>query len=387
MANILIATALFPPEPVVSASISMDLASELSKCHEVTVVRPRPSRPLGFNHGSSVKTDNFNIIEVNSFVHPKSSFFGRSRESLSLGVAVFSHVIRNHKQVDIAYLNLWPVFAQLLAVIACKIKRIPFIIHVQDIYPEAIQIKSKRIYSWLNTILLDIDTVVLRSADKVISISPEICDYLVLTRNLDRNKIVSIPNWNSEVEKEILSETNYSDKKFTYLYLGNIGPLANLNLILKEFESVNLKDSEFIVAGSGSEKAELQRTFSHNKSIVFCEVRDGEVMNNLGKADILVLPIDMRLKLSSLPSKMIAYLFSGKPILAICNEDSVTAKLIQDIDCGWVKNLADLKQFFISSKNFEKGDLELKGRIGQDFAKANLSKEENLKKLVLQFQS
>lgn len=47
--RILIVTAVFPPEPVVSAQISYDLATELSKKYNVTVLCPPPTRPNGKN--------------------------------------------------------------------------------------------------------------------------------------------------------------------------------------------------------------------------------------------------------------------------------------------------------------------------------------------------
>ena len=46
--NILIISAVFPPEPVVSANLSRDLAEELSKNNQVTVLCPKPTRPNGF---------------------------------------------------------------------------------------------------------------------------------------------------------------------------------------------------------------------------------------------------------------------------------------------------------------------------------------------------
>ena len=45
--NVLIITAVFPPEQVTSAFLNYDLAHELAKDYEVTVLRPYPTRPIG----------------------------------------------------------------------------------------------------------------------------------------------------------------------------------------------------------------------------------------------------------------------------------------------------------------------------------------------------
>ncbi|MGD9930640.1 MAG: hypothetical protein AB7U05_11525 [Mangrovibacterium sp.] len=46
---ILLVSAVFPPEPVVSATIAHDLAVTLSDDATVRVLRPKPTRPYGFS--------------------------------------------------------------------------------------------------------------------------------------------------------------------------------------------------------------------------------------------------------------------------------------------------------------------------------------------------
>ena len=48
MKKILIISCVFPPEPVVSAQLSLDIAEALSKNNDVTVISPRPTRPMDF---------------------------------------------------------------------------------------------------------------------------------------------------------------------------------------------------------------------------------------------------------------------------------------------------------------------------------------------------
>ena len=48
MKKILIISCVFPPEPVVSAQMSLDIAEALSKNNDVTVISPRPTRPMDF---------------------------------------------------------------------------------------------------------------------------------------------------------------------------------------------------------------------------------------------------------------------------------------------------------------------------------------------------
>ena len=49
MKTILIITAVFPPEPIVSSQLSFDIADKMSEDYKVTVLHPRSSRPYGFS--------------------------------------------------------------------------------------------------------------------------------------------------------------------------------------------------------------------------------------------------------------------------------------------------------------------------------------------------
>ena len=74
--EILIVSAVFPPEPVVSASLSYDLALALSINERVIVISPLPSRPFGFEFGKIVVSDKFKHYQLNSFTCPESKLFG-----------------------------------------------------------------------------------------------------------------------------------------------------------------------------------------------------------------------------------------------------------------------------------------------------------------------
>lgn len=47
---ILLISAVFTPEPVVSASLTNDLALALSENLKVIVLTPKPTRPFGFSY-------------------------------------------------------------------------------------------------------------------------------------------------------------------------------------------------------------------------------------------------------------------------------------------------------------------------------------------------
>ena len=84
--RILIISAVFPPEQVTSALLNYDMAKELSKKYEVTVLRPYPTRPVGMKFDyNGLKNEPFETILIDSYTHPQSQLIGRFRESIDMG--------------------------------------------------------------------------------------------------------------------------------------------------------------------------------------------------------------------------------------------------------------------------------------------------------------
>ena len=54
MKKILVVSSVYPPEPVISAKVSFDIARKLTESNRVTVICPHPSRTLGYELDSYV---------------------------------------------------------------------------------------------------------------------------------------------------------------------------------------------------------------------------------------------------------------------------------------------------------------------------------------------
>lgn len=125
---ILLVSSVFPPEPVVSASLASDIAEALSKTTEVKVLTPRPSRPMGFSYIKTYeKRSDFEHIIVASFIYPKSKILGRMYESYSFGKHAVKYIEKNKTRIKCIYIHAWPLLAQYLIAKASKRYSIPFL--------------------------------------------------------------------------------------------------------------------------------------------------------------------------------------------------------------------------------------------------------------------
>ena len=98
--KILIVTAVFSPEPVVSAKLSEDLAHELSKTNTVTVISPKPTRPFGFKLNEKDINKSYTLINLDSYTCPESNVYGRFKESYSFGLACSKYIKENRDNND-----------------------------------------------------------------------------------------------------------------------------------------------------------------------------------------------------------------------------------------------------------------------------------------------
>jgi len=391
-AKILIVSAVFPPEPVVSANLSSDVAKALIVRNSPFVVSPPPSRPYGFNFDNKYSHDYFEFkhIQLKSYTCPQSRLIGRLMESYSFGKHSSRLIKQRAQDIDLIYANTWPLLAQFLTVKTSKRFRIPIIIHVQDVYPESLTSKLPIISQLLNICLLPIDKYILRNASIVIAISDKMKNYLVKTRKLDGQKVFVIPNWQDE--EEFISfrqskQKNVSNNTFTFMYLGNIGPVAGIDLLIDGFVKNNMPNCRLIIAGSGSQKEYLQKKCIQDKlvHIEFWDVPKGKVPEIQDQADVMLLPIKKGAASSSIPSKMPAYMFSAKPIIATVDCDSDTANAIREAGCGWViepENPTALASMMQKVSMMAGEELLAMGLRGREYALQHFSKQANLSKLV-----
>lgn len=389
---LLMVCACFPPEPVVAATLTHDLAAQLSAQHDVRVVTPKPSRPRGFKFENiPAQPKNFEQIIVPSFTCPQASFWGRIKESYSFGKHVSRYIQKHRKEIHFIYLCSWPLLAPLLILKTAKSCSIPLIVHVEDMYPEAYTVKIPVVGKIIKSILLPVDAFILKRASKVIAVSENMKKHIMETRGVPAEKIALVPNWQNEDEFIRFHEQNQSTTEkqgpFTFMYLGNIGPLAGIDFVIKCFDQAGLQGARLVIAGSGAMKkkyVELVETCK-NSAIEFWDVPAGKVPEIQSFADVMILPVIQGGAMSSVPSKLPAYMFSKKPVIACVDMQSDTARAVRGAHCGWIVppgNSDRLVQLFKEVSGMPRADLQNLGENGFNYAMENFSKKRNLRELV-----
>ena len=267
---------------------------------------------------------------------------------------------------------------------------IPYIIPIQDIYPECLFTNKNYpgILKWaIKTVLLPLDVYYQKNAACVRTISKEMRDYLSSTRNVPEENYLVVNNWQND--EDFLKEypARPADGKLIFAYVGSINGHANVDLMIKAFVEANIGNAEFRIYGGGNKKdncVDLVKQLGA-KNIIFDMVSRDKVAFVQSQADVLVLALPKGNGNLCLPSKMTSYMLSGKPVLASVDHDSATTRFVNEADCGITvdpDNKDSIKQGFLYFASFDKDTLIKQGNNSQAFSRKNLTREVNLQKVV-----
>lgn len=401
--EVLIVTSEFPPEPGVSGRMACDVAEYLVKQgHRAKVVCPYPSRPSGAlypsNNGYHVSEELIRgapVVRVPSHLAPESRLGPRMLESWSFG-RWSSRMLSSHRPCpDVVYSVTWPMLGQ--ACISARAARlgVPHVTHVMDLYPESALVK---VPPWLQQLtagpLYALDRWNAFKADRLLVISENMRQSYIRTRGVEPDRIEVVSTWQDEslflnLPERSQAAVTYGVKGdcFTFLFLGNIGPVAGVEHLIHSFAQAKLKHSQFIIVGEGTEKqACVQLAATTGANIRFLsEPRTERVPLLQSLADVCLLPVRRGAAFTSIPSKLSSYLLSAKPVLAAVDQQSESARIVAAGNCGWIvppeeSNVLAERMREVTRKS--PAELAAHGLRGREYALEHLSKKRGVHRLA-----
>ena len=332
-----------------------------------------------------VDDSSFKTILVNSYTHPESALLGRFRESIDFGRKSAEYIKQRHKEIDFVYNDGWQLFGLYIIAKACVKYQIPYIVPIQDIYPECLLTKGSFpvfIKKIIKTVLLPIDKYYQKHAAKVRTISNEMADYLSSSRGIKYSSYVIVNNWQNDEDFADI-EINKSNDHIIFEYVGSINVHANVDMMIKAFKEANIPGSELRIYGGGNQKEVCQNIVKELQmnNVSFDFVSRAGIPHVQASADVLLLALPKGNGGLCLPSKLTSYMLSGKPVIASIDKDSATNRIIEEEHCGYVvepDNEEALADAFKRFATLKVEDRESMGKNSCNYALKHLTKEVNL---------
>ncbi|HOL32775.1 MAG TPA: glycosyltransferase family 4 protein [Anaerohalosphaeraceae bacterium] len=390
--RILYLTHFFQPEPIFWA---LPLAKELSrKGHQIEVLTGFPNYPAGkLYDGYRIRMlqrevlEGIDVIRVPLYPSHDNSAWRRILCYTSFGLSASLIGPWAAKQADIVYLMQGPMTLGLPALILKLFKRIPFVIHIQDIWPDSLlstgmfnsKIGLKLLNGWCN--------FVYKHAAKIITIAPGMKQRLI-ERGVPENKIEVVYNWCDQAQicpaekNQELAKSLGMAGRFNVVFAGNMGKAQALEPVLDAAKIVADRQPQvqFVFIGSGVCVEELKQKAADMglTNVLFLPRRPvSEIGDILNLSDVLFVHLkkDPLFKIT-IPSKIQSYLAAGRPILVAVPGDA--SALVQEAQAGLAcepenpQSIADaVCQFSVMSKS----ELEAMGHRGKQFYQQYLSFE------------
>jgi colanic acid biosynthesis glycosyl transferase WcaI len=404
--RVCIVSCVFPPEPVVSAQTSSQIAEELARLgHQVTVIAPVPSRPSGKIYSGfglklfqrEITATGIEIIRCLAFPSPESTLLSRALENISFGISAVIALAWLPKP-QVIYANTWPLLAIGLLAAFARLRCIPVVTSVQDIYPESLFVQKRIAHGTaLAKALIWLDKKIAGSAAALVVLSERFKELYIQTRNMPAEKLHVVPNWGNLVDLDskpddrmnFRKQKGIPDKAFCFVYAGNIGAAAGLEDVISAFEElVDDPNIYLLIAGSGSRlencrkqalRLGLERVIFHSPWL------ESETSQVLGLADVFILPTNGLQSMTSVPSKLITYMLAARPVLAVAEPGSDVELVIQAAGCGWAlppHQPQKLGKTLVECSKLSRDLLEQLGKEGRIYARQHFRQSDLLCEVI-----
>jgi len=331
--RILLITQYFPPEVAAGANRAYEHAKRwVNFGADVTVVTCFPNYPTGTipDRYKALKyfeetIDGIKVIRTFTYATPNKGFFKRVLAYFSF---MFSSVIQSRNKIgkqDVIIASSPPYTVGISGMILGKLKKIPFVFEVRDLWPESIiqlgQVKNRLVIK----VLEYIELLMYKNAKMIVGISDPFVEF-ISAKGIIEEKIKIIKNGvNLElfqpqaVDVELKTLLNLKNK-FIISYFGTFGLAQGLESILKTAEI--LKDNNkihFLFIGDGADREKLvnfKETQNLSNVTILKPIPKKDLVRYYSISDIMLVPLrKLSLFESALPSKMFEIMAMGKPIL------------------------------------------------------------------------
>jgi len=351
--KVLFLESYFKPEKTSGAHLAQDTRDGLcERGHTMLIFAPTPSRGVRDEVRREYKkrkheTESDGKVEIfryAMFREGRNPLVRAARYSLIEAALLWKGL--TCKKADVLPMGSTPPINGLMTTLIKKVRKIPFVYTVQDLFPESLVSTGMtkkgsllwKIGSWVSD-------VTYKNASHIIVISESIKESLI-EKGVPEEKISVVYNWIdtektvpvSREENTLFDEFGLSRDKFYVTYAGNLGASQNIELVVECAEK--MRDNEnimFVIFGEGSEKAKLEKRIedsklSNIKMFPMQSVDRVSEVYSLGDASFVICKKGVGG--GAFPSKAASIMACATPVIASFDEDSDLCRTVKNANAG-----------------------------------------------------
>jgi len=331
--HILFLTDNFPPEVNASATRTFEHARNwVEKGHKVTVITCAPNFPEGkvfegYKNRwlSKNRVEGINVWRVKTYIAANEGFIKRIIDFASFMLSSLFFGLFTLK-VNVVIGTSPQFFTVVSAWTLAKLKQVPFVFELRDIWPASITAVGAMKRGWIINVLEKLELFMYRQADLIISVTHSFKSELKNRGvSADRIKVVlngvDLKRYNPLQEKdEYLADKYKLNNKFVIGYIGTHGLAHALENVIEAAELIKKEDNiRIIFVGGGADRARLEKIVSErgSKNIVMISRQPKDKMPQIWSlCDVSLVHLkDVPLFKTVIPSKIFESMAMGLPIL------------------------------------------------------------------------
>lgn len=319
--------------------------------HQVTVIsgetgymRPDQSKRPWYKRLLRIERDGLvKVIRTYTYSELHRSYLGRLISFISFSLTAPIGLLRSDKP-DVLLASSPPIFPVFSIWLVCKLRRIPMVFEVRDLWPEsAVQMGILRnraliaVMSWMERVLYD-------HCDLVVALTQGIHDDIerrgwpakklkVITCGVDLKMLFPDPCAGQKVRLE-----HGWGERNVVLYLGAMGQANNLDLILDAACRCEDDNVLFVLVGDGMQRLHLEARVQAEclaNVMILPSVPKAMARAYISAADIcLVTLLDIPLFRGAIPTKLLDYMACECPVL--CGISGEAAEIVSVSGAGVV---------------------------------------------------
>jgi colanic acid biosynthesis glycosyl transferase WcaI len=264
---------------------------------------------------------------------------------------------------------------------SCDQLGVPMVFWLQDLVGLATMNLLKNrlpVIGWLaGKYYMGMEHSLLSTCQSVVAITDDFKDLLVAD-GIDAKKITVIENWAPLKDVPLRPfKNNWSESKgfgenFNFLYSGTLGMKHNPELLYKLAEAFSGEPNVRVIVvsqGPGRKWLEEKTVGGSRPNLTLLDFQPfADVPDMLGSASVVVAILEAEAGALSVPSKVMTYMCSGKPMLLAVPNENLSSRVVSQYKTGLTSPPQNVDQFIANAKRlFE--DPALRTELGANSRK------------------
>lgn len=226
-------------------------------------------------------------------------------------------------------------------------------------------------------------------SDYIGCMSPANVEYVIRHNEfVNRKKVEVCPNSIDipykvpafrKISKGIRKKYNVPDGAVIFLYGGNLGKPQGIDFLVKAlYEVRNNPKAFFMIVGAGAQKYLLEEYIRDKKpknAILLDYMPKDEYQQIAEACDVGLIFLDHRFQIPNYPSRLLAYLTAGVPVLCATDPNTDIGTIARDNGYGFCCESNDVKAFAKAVDSMILADREQMGKNAWEFFLKNYTTE------------